>query len=102
MTRKRSITPTMRYTDAQGHKRTMTWTQYVALSETADMWGNGLAHDRTGIRTRTAFALHEAGLVHLDGAYGRWTIKGITDLGREVLQAYEVIRQQSDQDNLAR
>lgn len=98
--RRRSLTPTMRYADDRGNKRTLTYTQYVALAEVAGMWGNGLRHDRTSIKTNTAFALNDAGLIFLDGHYGQWTIQGITELGKRVLADFEVIRAQSDADNL--
>lgn len=92
---KRSPTPSMRYLDSDGQPRTLTYVQGVSLAGIASMWGNGWHCSQVSIHTRTVWALMEGGLIHVNGHFGDWTIKGITKHGKKVLEAWEKMREQA-------
>ena len=90
MKRFRSHAPSMRYTDVDGNRCTLTYTQAIALVTIGR--GERLHCTATSIHYRTALSLAEAGLIHFSGAPGEWEIQGVTDLGERVAEEYEARR----------
>lgn len=87
MSKRRSLTPSMRYTDPDSNKRTFTYVQAVALASIGA--GERLRKGATSIRFTTALNLAGGGLIHLSGHSGDWEIQGITPHGQDIANLYE-------------